>query len=309
MSDLLVLGARDVAALLPSLEDQLRLVERCYRDAASGRVQLPPKPAIHPRPGAFVHAMPAYVESVDVVALKWISGYSSNKRRGLPYLNGVILLNDPETGVVTTILDAAEITAARTAAASGVCIRAFAPERWKRAAIIGCGVQGRAHARLLRDLEPSVGITAYDVHPERIRALGHDVWPATDPRRAVAGADVVLTAAAMNGERGGLSPDHLEEGALVLAIDFDASIAATAVDAAAVFLVDDVPQFEHYRDLGYFAGWPEADASVGEALAVGLRHSGTMVCCNLGIGALDAVLAQAVVESARSAGLGSVVRL
>ena len=78
----------------------------------------------------------------DVAALKWVAGYPENKARGLPYISGLIVVNDAETGLPAAIMDAAEITAARTAAASGVCIRKWAPERWSEVAILGCGEQG-----------------------------------------------------------------------------------------------------------------------------------------------------------------------
>ena len=78
-------------------------------------------------------------------------------------------------------MDGAEITAARTAAASGVCVRRFAPEGWRRAAILGCGEQGRFHARLLHALNPDVEIRAWDPHPERVERS------ATSPRPPPAG--------------------------------------------------------------------------------------------------------------------------
>ena len=110
---------------------------------AAGRVELPPKPGIHPREDAFIHAMPAYLADSDVASIKWVGGYPANKERGLPYISGLIVVNDAETGFPLAVMDAAEITAARTAAASGVCIRHWAPEGWSRAAIVGCGEQGK----------------------------------------------------------------------------------------------------------------------------------------------------------------------
>jgi hypothetical protein len=65
-----------------------------------------------------------------------------------------------------------------------------------------------------------------------------------------------------------------------------------------------VSQFEYYRSLGHFQGWPEPEESVGEALS----RDGSptrMVCCNLGIGALDAAFAARVLASARDRGIGT----
>jgi alanine dehydrogenase len=309
MSTLLFLRRKEVAGLLPGIADQLELVERTYRSLAAGRVELPPKPGVHPRKDSFVHAMPAYLRDEDVVALKWVAGYPANKERGLPYITGLIVLNDPQTGLPLAIMDGAEITAARTAAASGVCVRRFAPAGWRRAAILGCGEQGQFHARLLRALEPDVRIRAWDPHPERIERVGEGVEAAGDWEDAVAGAEVLVTAGPIvENPSPPLRPEHLGERWLALPIDFDFYVGAEAVTAADLFLADDVGQFEYYRGLGHFQGWPEPAGSVGEGLGDG-GSPARVVCCNLGIGALDAAFANVVLARARGEGMGTELAL
>src|SRR5690242_2997350 len=175
-TEIRVLSRPEVAGLVPGVEAQLGLVEETYKAMARGEVELPPKPGVHPREDAFIHAMPAYLRSSDVAALKWVSGYPANPGRGLPYISGLIIVNDAETGLPVGLMDAAEITAARTAAASGVCVRRFAREGWSRAAILGCGEQGRYHARLLQEMNPAVAIRAYDP----VTARAHDLCPGVD---------------------------------------------------------------------------------------------------------------------------------
>ena len=305
MTTLLHLSREQVAGLVPGIPEQLELVERTYRSLAAGRVELPPKPGVHPRKDSFVHAMPAYLRDEDVVALKWVAGYPANKERGLPYITGLIVLNDPETGLPLAIMDGAEITAARTAAASGVCVRRFAPEGWRQAAILGCGEQGRFHARLLTELNANVRIRAYDPHPERIEAMPGPVAAAPGPREAVAGAEVVVTAGPIvESPESPLGPDWLGERWLALPIDFDFYFGAKSVGAADLFLADDVGQFEYYRGLGHFRAWPEPAGSVGEGLDRGSTAS-RVLCCNLGIGALDAAFANVVLAAARKEGVGA----
>jgi alanine dehydrogenase len=306
--NLLYLERHEVASLLPPVPEQLELVERTYRTLAAGRVELPPKPGVHPRKDSFIHAMPAYLRDEDVVALKWIAGYPANKERGLPYISGVIVLNDPENGLPVALMDGAEITAARTAAASGVCVRRFAPSGWRVAAILGCGEQGRFHARLLAALNPDARIRAYDPHPERVARLDGPVEAAADWQEAVAGAEVVVSAGPIVDEPSPpLRPEHLGDRWLALPIDFDFYFGAEAVAAAELLLADDVPQFEYYRAQGHFQGWPTPAASVGDALG-GDEAPGRVVCVNLGIGALDAAFAHAVLERARREGLGQELR-
>jgi alanine dehydrogenase len=302
---LLYLRRDEVASLLPPIPEQLDVIERTYRAVGAGRVELPPKPGVHPRKDSFIHAMPAYLMDEDVAALKWVSGYPANKERGLPYITGLIVVNDAETGVPTAVMDAAEITAARTAAASGVCIRRWAPEAWDVAAILGCGVQGRVHADVVRALNTSVRIQAYDPHPERIESLGEGVIGFARASEAVSGADVVVTAGPIVEDPDSpLGPKWLGERWLGLPIDFDFYFSAEAVAAADRFLVDDVAQFEYYRSQGHFRDWPAAEGSVGEALRDG-RAGAKVVCCNLGVGALDAAFAAQVLAAAHERGVGT----
>ena len=301
---LLHLSRDEVRRLLPPVQEQLDIVERTYLALAAGRVELPPKPGIHPRKDSFIHAMPAYLVDDDVAALKWIAGYPENKARGLPYISGLIVLNDAETGLPVAVMDGAEITAARTAAASGVCVRRWAPKGWQEAAILGCGEQGRFHAAVLGALNPGGQIRAYDPHPERIAELQGSVDAATDPREAVTGAQVIVSAGPIvEDPEPPITRHWLDESFLALPIDFDFYFSADAIENCDLFLVDDVGQFEYYRGLGHFNGWPEPAKSVGEALADGDRGE-RIACVNLGVGALDAAFASRVLAAARDRGIG-----
>jgi ornithine cyclodeaminase/alanine dehydrogenase-like protein (mu-crystallin family) len=303
--NLLYLAREQVAGLLPEIPAQLDLVEETYAALAAGRVELPPKPGVHPRENSFIHAMPAYLADQDVAALKWVSGYPGNKARGLPYISGLLILSDAETGLPLAVMDAAEITAARTAAASGVCIRRWAPDGWSTAAILGCGEQGRFHARLLNELNPDVTIRAFDPHPERSASLEGRIEQAPDVAAAVQGAEVVVSAVPIvERPEPPISTDWLGERYLALPIDFDALFQPGPIEDAELFLVDDVGQFEYYRTLGHFQDWPEPAGNVGSALASD-GSPDRVACVNLGIGALDAAFGKVVYDRAREEGIGT----
>jgi ornithine cyclodeaminase/alanine dehydrogenase len=305
LEELLYLSRQEVAALLPPIPDQIDLVERTYRALAAGDVELPPKPGVHPRENAFIHAMPAYLADDDVAALKWVSGYPANKERGLPYISGLIVVNDADTGLPQGVMDAAEITAARTAAASGVCMRRWAPAGWARAAIVGCGEQGRYHARVVTALNPSAVIRAYDTHPERARTLGGDVELADDARDAASGAEIVITGIPIaENPRPVIDSECLGDRYLLLPLDFDATIQIGPIADSGLFVSDDVGQFDYYRSRGHFQGWPEPHRSVGEALGRNSKAK-RVACCNLGVGALDAAFASRVLDAARAQGMGT----
>ena len=95
-------------------------------------------------------------------------------------------------------------------------------------------------------------------------------------------------------------PEMLAERHLLLPIDFDAVVTKQAVDNAEFFFTDSIAQFEHYRSIGHFADWRAPQASVGDRV----RQSGDadrVVCCNLGVGALDAAFAAMIDTAARTA--------
>lgn len=307
------LSRADVQALLPPIGRQVDLAEHAYRALARGEVEQPPKPGIHPRPDAFIHAMPAYLRDDDVAAVKWVSGYPANRERNQPYIAGVIVLNDPETGVPLAIMDAAEITAARTAAASGACIRRWAPEGWTTAAILGCGEQGRYHAELLTALNPDVRIAAYDPVAGRAERLHPCAVAVDSPRSAVEGAAVVVTAGPIvKAPEPVIAADWLAPRHLVLPLDFDFALQPAALDATGLMLVDDRAQYDYYGRVGHFAGWRAPDGSVGERLleAPGAdTNRATVVCVNLGVAALDAVFAASVYERALATDAGTPLAL
>lgn len=304
MTTLTWLDSDAVSALMPSVPEQLDLVHETFVAAASGRVELPPKPGVHPREGAFLNAMPAWLQDRDVVAMKWVSAYPDNAARGLPTIAGLIVVNDAATGLPEVVMDAEQVTALRTAVVSGVAIRSLAPREWQRVAILGYGAQGRSHAHVVRTLRPEAEVVAWSPSLAAGRDPGDGIEVAPDPRGAVAGADVVITAGPM---RGAVDPvveaGWLPEDCLVVAVDYDAQVRPEVSARANLFVVDDVAQYESFVARGSFAAWAPPAGSLGEVLDRGSGGGLTLVC-HLGIGAVDAVIAGAVRDRQRDEGLG-----
>jgi ornithine cyclodeaminase/alanine dehydrogenase len=318
------LAARDVEAAMPPLEERLRLAERTMV-ALVADAELPPKIAVHPRQeGSFAHAMPARLAGPDpsgaddLLGLKWISGFPGNSRHGLPTLHGLVLLNDPTTGVPIAVLDAGPITAERTAAVSGVAISRFRPDvagRPARAAVIGAGVQGRSHLPVLGAVLPGLSLAVFDRHPDRAEALASaaretpGIAAATTTstaREATASADVVVTVASFGPIRQVMTSDWLADQALVVPVDYATYCSAEVARGAALFLVDQREQFLANRQAGLFDGYPEPTATLGEAIMAGTpRPSGRVVVSHLGVGLADLVFAAAILRRAVAAGLGT----
>lgn len=322
------LASRDVTAAMPDLAARLDLAETTLRGLA-GPADLPAKIVVHPRAdGSFGHAMPAYLPgaasdgSDDRLGMKWVLGVPANAGAGLPVITALLLLNDPVTGLASAILDAAPITAQRTAAVSGVAIRAWAAPAdaaRPRAALIGAGVQGHSHVPVIAHLLPGVDLAVFDRDRSRAAALADDARAlpgmgsasvASSARAAVDGADVVVTAAsfAPPAERQRMTNDWLGANTLVVAVDYATMCAAEVARDAALFVTDHADQFLANRDAGQFDGYPDPDAMIGAALdRPGGRPHGRIVATHLGTGLADVVFGAAILAEAERRGLGTLL--
>jgi ornithine cyclodeaminase len=312
---------------MPAIDERLALAERTMT-ALVADAELPAKIGVHPRPeGSFAHAMPAHLRGTepdgrgDLLGMKWVAGFATNNKSGLPAINAVVVINDAATGVASAIIDGGPITALRTAAVSGVAIRHFAPVvtgRALQAALIGAGVQGHSHLAVLGRVLPGVALTLFDRHPDRAEALGAaarategigEVVVAGDARGAVRDADVVVTAASFGPVRQVMTGDWLARNALIVPVDYATYLAAEVARKAALFLVDDRGQFMANRDAGLFDGYPDPAATLGEAILAGTQRpaSGRVVVTHLGVGLADVVFGAAILRRAEALGMGTIL--
>ena len=90
-NELLYLSQADVEAVGLTMAEILAALETAFREKGEGRVEMPPKPGIHPGGGDnFIHAMPAYIPALESAGIKWVSGFPGNSKRGLPYITGLL---------------------------------------------------------------------------------------------------------------------------------------------------------------------------------------------------------------------------
>src|SRR5512140_2721595 len=163
---LLYLSRADVESVALDVPAMVSLLETAFREKGNERVEMPPKPGIHTMPDAFIHAMPAYIPALRAAGIKWVSGYPDNHQRGLPYISGLLVLNDVETGIPYAVMDCTWITAWRTGAATALSAKYLARPDSETVGILACGVQGRANLEALSCLFPIKRAYAYDVLPE-----------------------------------------------------------------------------------------------------------------------------------------------
>lgn len=315
--NVLYLSRADVERVALPMSAILVALEEMFREKGEGRVEMPPKPGIHPRPDAFLHAMPAYIPALGAAGMKWVAGFPENPARGLPYITGLLILNDPETGVPLAVMDCTWITAMRTGAATAVAAKHLARPESATVGILACGVQGRSHLEALVELFPLRHVRAYDIRREVAQRFAEDmrarfglgVEVVDTPRAAVEGLDLVVTSGPIRKhptpaiEAGWLAP-----GAFASAVDFDSYFQGAALREADRIVTDDRAQMEYYRAAGYFAETPPADSEIGEIVCgrkPGRRDADErVIAIPLGIALDDMATAIRIYRRARELGIG-----
>jgi ornithine cyclodeaminase/alanine dehydrogenase len=316
---LLYLSRHDVADAGVTMEEIIDALEIAFREKGKGRTEMPPKPGIHPSGGDnFIHAMPAYIPAMKSAGIKWVSGFPGNVERGAPYINGLLILNDVETGLPLSIMDCVWITAKRTGAATALSARYLARPDASVAGVLGCGVQGRTNVEALNVLFPLKKVLAYDTNAQAARRyaeeiegqLGIETAVVAAPKDAVAGSDIVVTAGPiLKKPHATIQAGWLQDGAFASLVDFDAYWHPEAMAAVDKFCTDDTRQMRYYKELGFFQNIPNVHADLG-ALVTGEKpgratdQEKTMTA-NLGLAIEDMAVAPLIFERARQKGIGT----
>ena len=315
---MLYLSQADVAAVGLSMDAIIEAIEVAFRAKGEGRTEMPPKPGIHPGGGDnFIHAMPAYIPDLKSAGVKWVSGYPDNPQQGLPYISGLLILNDTETGLPLSVMDCAWITAMRTGAATAVSAKFLARPESSVVGVLGCGVQGRSNVEALQVIFPLKKVMAYDVNPAALKGYVEDVQGALDletvpvysPEEAVRGCDIVVTAGPiLKKPHATIQAGWLDDGAFASLVDFDSYWQPAAMHAAAKFCTDDTAQLNQYRDMGYFQDIPAIHADLGE-LASGQKPgrespAERTMTANLGLALDDMAVAPLLYKGAVEKGIG-----
>jgi len=310
------LSGEDVLSCRLPMAEVIDLVERALSSHGKGEVECPPKPGIHPRPGTFIHAMPAHIRDLDIAGIKWVSGYPQNHMVDLPQILGVLVLNDPETGVPVCIMDCRWVTAVRTAAVSAVTAKYFANPGSRVLGIIGTGVQARYHVEALNLVVPGLTeVQAFDVRPEALRRFadhmsgqGLRFTEKGCPRECVVGAQIVLTAT-QRVKRPLVEASWVGEGTLGLGLEAFRAWHPGAVLSADRLVTDDLEQTRFFASQGAFPGeLPAFHAELGEVVTgkkAGREDPAHRVLAiNIGLALEDLVVAQEVYRRALCRGIG-----
>ncbi len=176
----------DLEALLP-------VMERALIDFSSGRVLHPVRSVVSvAQHGGFMGLMPAVYG--DIMGAKLVNLYPNNAERGLPTHLAIIVLFRSDTGEPLAVMDGRLITELRTAAVSAVATRLLSSPDACKLAILGSGVQARAHVKALGLVRKFEQIRVWSRDSQHAMLLANEIGgTATSAEEAVRDADVVVT--------------------------------------------------------------------------------------------------------------------
>ncbi len=223
------IGEAEIAAVLrwPELIDAIEAAMIAF---SAGQVAQPVRQMI-PVPGGdgIMAAMPAIG---DAMGVKVVTLFHGNAGTGLPTHQAVILLFDKANGAPLAVLDGRLVTEMRTAAGTAAVVRQLAPDRPCTLAILGNGVQARAHAAALRAVRGIAELRLWARNPahgrpaaEALGAIFH-----ADAEAAVRDADIAVCATSATEPV--LHGAWLRPGALVASVGWNGADGRELDDAA-----------------------------------------------------------------------------
>jgi alanine dehydrogenase len=322
---MLVLSRRDVEAAL----DRDRLVDAvaaAMADMSAGNGSFPNRTGADVADvGGVLIAMPAYLAGTGALAAKLVALFPQNAARGIPTHRAIVAAFDPATGTPEAVMDGEVVTAMRTAAGSALSTRLLAREDAAVLAVLGTGVQARAHAEAVRRVRPirEVRIAGRDRTKAGVLAEELGGVAAEGFEEAVAGADIVCACTH--------SPEPVVRGAWLAPGTHVTSVGvnpagreldAEAVARGLVVVESRAAAVEPFpvgsNDLAWairdgVVGPDHVHAEIGE-LVSGARPGRTSadqvtIYKSVGVAAQDAAAAALVLDVARERGLGTEVEL
>src|SRR5271155_582934 len=323
-----VLRGAEVRQLLPMAEC-IELMQRTMIAVSEGRVVLPLRSIlVMPGDRGMMGMMPGYLADPECFGVKLVSLIPRNKPPQYSSHLGLVLLFEAEHGQPVALLDAAEITAIRTAAASGLATRLLARADAAELTVLGAGEQARSHVEAMLCVRPLRRIRVWARDREKAEAFAETegarhripIETVASVRQAVAGADIICTTTKAREPL--LFGDWLEPGVHMNVVGSSIATAAE-IDTPAVvksrFFVDcrnsTVNEGGEYLS-ALRAGAITPDHILGEIGEVAnaskegrtSRDEETLYK-SLGVAPQDLASAHYVLDKARAAGIGQLIEL
>jgi ornithine cyclodeaminase/alanine dehydrogenase-like protein (mu-crystallin family) len=322
---LLYLSAKDVEACGLSMKEYIGLMEGAYRAKSDGQIEMPAKPRLgDPSKGRFLEAFLANIRN-EQLGVKWLGGCFENAARGIPAITGLIILNDYETCCPIAVMDCAYITGVRTAAVSGMALRALQNPDANTLSILGCGLQGRTHLEAVLSISNSIErvlawgprmSTAQRYIEEMQRKYDVQFIAVSDVKEAVCDADILVSSTPFGDPElfTVIHGDWFKQGVTVACISGVNHFSPEAFYAFDKYYMDDPAAYAHMAEKkGFETCASVRPAEIGDVLTnktIGRAQVREKILFNsIGLGINDMAAAYAIYERALKLGIGMVLPL
>ena len=263
--------------------------------------------------------MPGHLGSIDTMGVKTVTVFPGNEGTPHDSHQGTVILFDAHNGALKAVIDATEITAIRTAAASAVATDLLAKKDSSVVAILGAGVQGGTHATaipLVRDIEDVRIWSRTESSAQRLASrIGGLARPTARVEEAVSGADIICTTS--SAAEPILAGELIEAGAHVNAVGssvpFARELDGLAVAKASLFVdrmestLNESGDFLMARDEGHVTD-SDLRAEIGDVILgrhPGRTHEGEITAfISLGLAIEDIAAADVIYRNALESGVG-----
>lgn len=203
---MLILTADEVRKALP-MREAIEAMKRAYASLSDGRAAAPLRTRlpVPPHEGLTLF-MPAFVhtETDEALAVKIVSLFPENPKRGLAYIQAAVLVLEADSGRALALLEGSSLTAIRTGAGSGAAIDLLARRDSRTLMVFGAGAQARTQLEAACTVRKIERVWVYDSNLEKAREFAEetagrgpvpgDTRVAENPAAALAEADIVCTA-------------------------------------------------------------------------------------------------------------------
>ena len=313
------------------MEDAIEAVKEAFIVHSEGSVKVPLRINIRSdKYNGNMLFMPAYCEKKDAASLKIVSVYPDNKEKKLPSTPAQVLLIDPTTGIVLSIIDGTYITALRTGAASGAAFSVLAKSECKTGALIGTGTQAAMQLEAMIVSKNPKLVKVYSRNKDRLnnfvknmstkfKSKAVELVACESADTAVKDADILITAT--NSDRPLFSVESCKPGLTISAVgsftrqmqELDTTVLKKA---SKIYYDDKEAMLEEAGEIIKALENRDIDekkfsGSLGEALVgkIKLRENDEeiIVFKSVGLGTQDLVTAKQVYDNAISKNIGKYI--
>lgn len=298
------------------IKDVIKIIEIGFRKKGLGLVSLSPKmgPKLNTA-GAFSEAMPVSIfnekKKLEIFGIKWQSAFKSNLKKRLPYLNNLIILNEPKYGLPIAILRGNWITAIRTAGVSAVTAKYLAPRKKNiTIGIFGLGIQAYVHVLAFKEIFKSPRFFLFNHNLKSLKGFltkfpKEKFLISKNSHEVIKNSDIILSATTFPPK---ITPyifaGDLKKDVLILPLEYGTRTSPKLYKHLNEIYTDDIAQYElKKKNKNYFpTSAPKIKKEIGGLIVKIIKRKDKprrILVLNLGIALFDILVASELLKRLR----------